>query len=144
MGANLITNRAFFMKKLIFIVLSALFVNAGMAQKLPTPDKTKAATYLNDIRKRAPAMAPATDATITIDMIVDERSKELFAEGHRFFDLIRLNRSIEFNDEFINPVVLIPHRAKIIDRTFNKIILPISKTEMNANPAIADQQNDGY
>ncbi len=127
------------------IRLSEIYLLAAEAAlKLPTPDKTKAATYLNDIRKRAPALAPATDATITIDMIVDERSKELFAEGHRFFDLIRLNSSIEFNDEFIDPVVLIPHREKIIDRTFYKIILPISKTEIDANPAIADQQNFGY
>lgn len=127
------------------IRLSEIYLLAAEAAlKLPAPDKTKAATYLNDIRKRAPALAPATDVTINMDMVVDERSKELFAEGHRFFDLIRLNRSIEFNDEFINPVVLIPHRDKIIDRTFYKIILPISKTEIDANPAIADQQNDGY
>ena len=127
------------------IRLSEIYLLAAEAAlKLPTPDKTKAATYLNDIRKRAPALAPATDVTVNMDMIVDERSKELFAEGQRFFDLIRLNRSIEFNDEFINPVVLIPHRDKIIDRTFYKIVLPISKTEIDANPAIADQQNDGY
>jgi hypothetical protein len=127
------------------IRLSEIYLLAAEAAlKLPTPDNAKAATYLNDIRKRAPALAPATDVTISMDMIVDERSKELFAEGHRFFDLIRLNRSIEFNDEFIDPVVLIPHREKIIDRTFYKIVLPISKTEIDANPAIADQQNDGY
>lgn len=127
------------------IRLSEIYLLAAEAAlKLPTPDKAKAATYLNDIRKRAPALAPATDVTISMDMIVDERSKELFTEGHRFFDLIRLNRSIEFNDEFIDPAVQIPHREKIIDRTFYKIILPISKTEIDANPAIADQQNDGY
>lgn len=127
------------------IRLSEIYLLAAEAAlKLPAPDPAKAATYLNAVRKRAPALAPATDVTISMDMIVDERSKELFAEGQRFFDLIRLNRSIEFNDDFIDPQVQIPHRTKIIDRTFNKIILPISKTEMNANPAIAEQQNDGY
>jgi hypothetical protein len=127
------------------IRLSEIYLLAAEAAlKLPTPDKAKAAGYLNAIRKRAPALAPATDLTVTIDMIVDERSKELFAEGHRFFDLIRLNRPIEFNDEFISPAVQIPHREKIIDRTFYKIVLPIPKAELDANPAIREQQNPGY
>lgn len=35
-------------------------------------------------------------------------------------------------------------REKTIDRTFSKIVLPISQDEINANPAIASQQNPGY
>jgi len=77
-------------------------------------------------------------------MIMDEKSKELFAEGHRYFDMLRLNKTIEFNDEFIVPAVVITHREKTIDRTFYKIILPISQEEMDANPAIKSQQNPGY
>ena len=87
-------------------------------------------------------MAPATAATITLDMILDERSKELFGEGHRFFDMIRCNRSIEFNDDFQD--VPISQREKVIDRTFYKIVLPISQDELNANPALRSQQNKGY
>src|SRR5690606_20325230 len=41
-------------------------------------NKGLAAEYLNEIRKRSPALAPATAGSITIDMILDERSKELF------------------------------------------------------------------
>ncbi|HSO77483.1 MAG TPA: RagB/SusD family nutrient uptake outer membrane protein [Bacteroidales bacterium] len=119
-------------------------IAAEAALNLPTPDKVKAAAYLNNIRKRAPALAPATDATVTMDMIMDEKSKEFFAEGHRFFDMMRLNRSIEFNDEFIYPAVIITHRTKTIDRTFYRTILPISQNELDANPAIASQQNPQY
>ena len=127
------------------IRLSEMYLLAAEAAlSLPTPDKVKAATYLNQIRKRAPALAPADETTVTVDMIMDEKSKEFFAEGHRFFDMIRLNKSIEFNDEFITPAVIIPHREKIIDRTFFKTILPISQNEMDANPPIASQQNPGY
>lgn len=127
------------------IRLSEMYLLAAEAAlNLPTPDKIKAATYLNAIRKRSPALAPATDATVTMDMILDERSKELFMEGQRFFDMIRLNKTIEFNDEFISPAVVITHRTKTIDRNFYKIVLPISQTEMDANPAIASQQNPGY
>jgi hypothetical protein len=127
------------------IRLSEVYLIAAEAAfNLPTPDKVKAAQYLNEIRKRAPALAPATDATVTIDMIADERSKELFAEGHRFFDMMRWNKSIEFNDDFIFPAVIISHREKIIDRTFYKTILPIPQNEIDANPAIAEQQNPNY
>src|SRR5699024_4507815 len=52
-------------------------------------DKELAATYLNKIRSRAPNLPAATQSSIDIDMILDERSKELFTEGHRFFDMLR-------------------------------------------------------
>lgn len=127
------------------IRLSEMYlVAAEAALRLPTPDRVKAANYLNQIRKRSPALEAATDATVTLDMIIDEKSKEFFAEGLRYFDMLRLNRTIEFNDEFISPAVVITHRQKTIDRTFYKTILPISETELDANPAIASQQNTGY
>jgi hypothetical protein len=119
-------------------------IAAEAALKLPTPDLEKAAGYLNEIRKRSPGLEPATEATVTIDMIIDEKSKEFFAEGLRYFDMLRLNRTIEFNDEFITPAVVITHREKTLDRTFYKTILPISQNELDANPAIQSQQNPGY
>lgn len=105
-------------------------------------DKTLAAKYLNDIRKRAPGLVPATASTVSLDMIADERSKELIGEGHRFFDMIRWNKSIEFNDELGS--LAISHRDKVIDRSFFKTLLPISIDEINANPEIKKQQNPGY
>ncbi|NLE35515.1 MAG: RagB/SusD family nutrient uptake outer membrane protein, partial [Bacteroidales bacterium] len=127
------------------IRLSEMYlIAAEAALRLPTPDMTKAAGYLNEIRKRSPGLEPATEATVTIDMIIDEKSKEFFAEGLRYFDMLRLNRTIEFNDEFITPAVVITHRQKTLDRTFYKTILPISQTELDANPAIQSQQNPGY
>ncbi len=119
-------------------------IAAEAALKIPSPDKTKASTYLNAIRKRAPNLAPATTTTVNMDMILDERSKEFFAEGHRYFDLIRLNKTIEYNDEFISPSVVLTNRAKSIDRTFYKAILPIPQAEVDANPKLADQQNPSY
>lgn len=125
------------------IRLSEIYLIAAEAA-LKT-DKDKAARYLNNIRKRAPALAPATAATVTLEMILDEKSKELFAEGHRYWDLLRLGRTIEFNDDFIVPPIAIPHRDKIIDtKTFYKCILPIPQNEIDANPPIGEQQNPGY
>lgn len=107
-------------------------------------DKAKSATYLNDIRKRSPNLTPATAATVTLDMILDERSKELIGEGHRFFDMIRSNKSITFNDEFNGVAIPTTSRPKTIDRAFYKTRLPISQTEINANPGLKAQQNPGY
>lgn len=105
-------------------------------------DKAVGADYLNAIRKRSPNLALATASTVTLDMILDERSKELFGEGHRFFDMIRLNKTITFNDDFGG--ITVAHREKSINRSFFKTLLPISQTEVNANPEIAKQQNPGY
>lgn len=127
------------------IRLSEMYlIAAEAALRLPTPDKVKAADYLNQIRKRSPGLAAATDANVTVDMIIDEKSKEFFAEGLRYFDMLRLNKTIEFNDEFISPAVVITHREKTLDRTFYKTILPIDQGELDANPAIVPQQNPGY
>ena len=92
------------------IRLSEIYLIAAEAA-LPT-DATKAANYLNAIRKRSPGLPAATAATVTVDMILDERSKELFGEGHRFFDMMRLNKSITFNDEII--AISVPTRPKTI------------------------------
>lgn len=122
------------------IRLSEIYLIAAEAA-LPT-DKTKAAIYLNAVRKRSPTLLPATALTITLDMILDERSKELLGEGQRYFDMIRLNKSITFNDEFGG--ITVAHRAKTIDRTFYKTRLPVPQDEINANPGLKAQQNTGY
>ena len=122
------------------IRLSEIYLIAAEAA-LPT-DAIKAATYLNAIRKRAPNLIPATAGTVTVDMILDERSKELYGEGHKFFDMMRLNKSITFNDEII--AISVPTRPKTIDRTFFKTLLPISQAEINANPGMQAQQNPQY
>ncbi len=122
------------------IRLSEIYLIA--AEAALESDKAKAAEYLNAIRKRAPGLEPATESTISLDMILDERSKELFTEGHRFFDMMRLNKPITYNDDLAD--VPVAHRDKTIDRSFYKTILPIPQAEINANPAIGDQQNPGY
>ena len=125
------------------IRLSEVYLIAAEAA-LGTGDKAAAADYLNAIRKRSPNLAPATSSTVTLDMILDERSKELYGEGQRFFDMMRCNKSITFDDELIVPAISIPTREKTIDRSFFRAILPIGQTEINANPAIGKQQNPGY
>jgi hypothetical protein len=124
------------------IRLSEVYLIAAEAA-LPS-DRDKAAARLNEIRKRAPSLEPVAADDITLELILDEKSKELFAEGHRFFDLMRLDRTITFNDEILQGTISSTLRPKSIDRSFSKIILPIPKEELDANPALASQQNPGY
>ena len=103
----------------------------------------EAAEYLNAIRKRSPNLEPATAATVSVEMILNEKSKEFFQEGLRYWDRLRHGEKIEFNDEIMG--IDCPHRDKIIDtKSYHKIVLPISTDELNSNPTLRTQQNPGY
>ncbi|MBR5856258.1 MAG: RagB/SusD family nutrient uptake outer membrane protein, partial [Bacteroidales bacterium] len=117
-------------------------IAAEAALRQATPDKAAAVKYLNNIRKRSPGLAPATEATISLDMILDEKSKELYGEGHRFWDMIRCNKTMTFDDELGG--IYTVHRESTVDRTHPKTLLPIFQSEINANPEIEKQQNPGY
>jgi hypothetical protein len=126
------------------IRLSEIYLIAAEAALSSVPqEKAKAVSYLNEIRKRAPNLPPATESTISLDLILQEKSKEFFAEGLRFFDMMRLNKTITFDDSLLGTSV-ISHRGPTVDRSFYKAILPIPKAELDANPAIAQQQNPQY
>lgn len=123
------------------IRLSEMYLIASEAA-FHNGDKDAAAEYLQPIRKRAPNLEAASADNVTLEMILDEKSKELYGEGHRFWDMIRNNLSITFNDEFpgINP----PTRPTTIDRTHFRTILPIFQSEILANPTLESQQNPEY
>lgn len=133
------------------IRLSEIYLIASEAA-FNTNDKAKAAKYLNEIRKRSLALDPATSSTISIDMILNERSKELILEGHRYFDQMRIGRTITFDDTtlgvksgFMDFVLYPPEsRGTTVDWNYYRAILPISLDEINANTVIAAQQNPGY
>ncbi|MGN1215545.1 MAG: RagB/SusD family nutrient uptake outer membrane protein, partial [Candidatus Cryptobacteroides sp.] len=123
------------------IRLSEVYLIAAEAA-LHTGAPADAADYLNAIRKRSPNLVPADASTVSDAMILSERSKELFGEGHRFFDMMRLGQTVEFNDDLMD--LNVTRRGKTIDRTNGLIVLPISQDELNSNPAIAPQQNEAY
>lgn len=121
--------------------LSEAYLNAAEAAlKLSTPNKAKAAGYLQEIRKRAPGLEAATAENITEDMIFDERAKELHLEGHRFFDMLRTGKTIVFDD--IDPAAGGYMRGPTIDRTSYLTVLPVPQRERNINSEL--QQNEGY
>lgn len=129
----------------LFRLSEAYLIAAEAAEK--RGDLTSAAKYLNTIILRGnPEATPVTTSEATLDRILQERRVEFVGEGHRFFDLIRNNKPIvrytdESNRGWHQPL---DQASKQFNRTYFRVILPIPKSETDANPNIAKQQNPGY
>lgn len=112
-------------------------IGAEAALKKPQPDQTKADDYLYAIMQRAnPAVAKVT---ATEALILKERRKELVMEGHRFFDAMRLGKTITRSGgyHFLNNVDL-------VNPNWNdyRSVKPIPQAEIDANHNI--EQNPKY
>ena len=66
-------------------------------------------------------MVAATPATIDIDYILAERSREFFGEGYRWFDLVRTQKWNEYADTY---VICGTNRPDHTPQTFQRTILP--------------------
>lgn len=104
-------------------------------------NNTKAVTYLNKIANRANPAVTVT-GTVTLDQVLTERRKELFGEGHRFFDAMRNNVTIKRDGSSHLSALAVAARSYNWD--YYKIVLPVPKYEMDANENMRDQQNPGY
>lgn len=95
-----------------------------------------AISYMNEIRARANNFG--TVASIDLDFILDERSRELYWEGHRRTDLIRFG-------QFSDGTYVWPWKGGVKDGVATPGYLdrfPIPSTDINANPNLT--QNPGY
>jgi hypothetical protein len=70
-----------------------------------TGDYGGARTLLDEIRALAGLSASEADDADLFENVIDERGRELFLEGHRFYDLVRLAKKtgkVEFGDDKIS------------------------------------------
>jgi hypothetical protein len=96
-----------------------------------------AVRYVNKIRERAKSTAIG-EANLSLDFLIDERSRELYWEGHRRQDLIRFGRFTGGNYNWVwkggsaNGIALSSHLK----------VYPMPDNSMAANPNLT--QNPGY
>lgn len=132
----------------VFLMYAETLNELGQSQAALTP--------LNKVRERA-FKGAAKDVTVTDqaalrDTILDERSRELGAEGWRWFDLKRtgtlLARVKRYDDpqrDFLkkNGSTSDPHPAQNISE--KNLLFPIPLNELQNNPALGlKAQNPGY
>ena len=97
-------------------------------------DVPNAELYLNAIVERANPAATVATVDVNLDRILTERRKELMAEGHRFFDLIRNKRDIVRS---MSVRIFDPNGTPLfIGWEDYRVVFPIPINEINANPNI--------
>ncbi len=93
-----------------------------------------AITDINTIRNRALlGGTPAVTQTEVIDAIEDERIRELFSEGYRWYDLKRTGKA----DQLLGAL---PHKTENYQPYMK--FMPISTREIETNPSLL--QTEGY
>ncbi len=120
-------------------ISEAYLIAAEAAVKLG--DKENAAIYLNAIVSRANPEKSVAIEDVTLDRVLIERRKELVGEGHRLYDAMRNNRTIERKGAS-HTSALLTDETRTFNWDFYRILMPIPRGEMNVNPNMI--QNEGY
>jgi len=112
----------------------------GVVRGATTGDATSALGYVNALRARAYGNASGniTAGQLTLDFLLDERSRELYWEGHRRTDLIRFGK-------FTGGTYLWPWKGKVAAGAATESfrdLYPIPSNDLGANPSL--KQNAGY
>lgn len=97
-----------------------------------------AAKDINEIRNRAKA-SPVVAGDITIDLILDERARELYGEEFRLSTLMRMGKLVEYLNKY-NGYLL----SKGLTAPAKVALLPIPNSAIQANTGAVLQQNPGY
>ncbi|MBQ9092783.1 MAG: RagB/SusD family nutrient uptake outer membrane protein [Prevotella sp.] len=149
-------NKANCFRDIVLLNRSEIYLVAAEAN-LMADNATGFWKYLNAVRQRAgvatlnsindynPAYTvPSTFGNITLlDLLLDERGRECYAEKTRFADLRRTKQLVRYNLAFNNSVSSIASMTGADGGI--KWLRPIPSTELNKNDGInAVDQNPGY
>ncbi|MBQ8500767.1 MAG: starch-binding outer membrane lipoprotein SusD [Bacteroides sp.] len=121
----------------LFRLAEAYLIRAEANLRQGTVAKSEILKDINKLRKRANATL-ATEDDITLDYILDERSRELYYEGHRRTDLVRY-------DYFTTNKYLWDWKGGVAEGTSVSSIYnvyPIPDSDINSNDNM--EQNEGY
>jgi hypothetical protein len=115
-------------------------IEAEAEARIGGANETAAKAALLAIQARAiPGAVTSTNTgAALVEEILTERNKELYGEGHKFFDLLRTK----------TPIVRTATNGHWLALNLpvgdNKLVFPLPQSELNANPALKPQQNPGY
>jgi len=101
-------------------------------------DMLHAAADINAVRNRAQA-TPVIPGDVNIDLILDERARELYMEEFRLSTLMRLGKLAEYVMKYNNVAI---RDGWKLDNHVNK--LPIPNYDIEANTKAKLEQNPGY
>ena len=101
-------------------------------------DNSSAADDINVVRNRAHA-TPVINSEVNLDLILDERARELFAEEFRLNTLMRMGKLVEYLNKYNQGAIM---NGWTLDDHLNK--LPIPNSEIEANTEAELEQNPGY
>lgn len=103
------------------------------------------------IEDNSAAMVAATPSNITIDYILQERSREYYGEGYRWYDLVRTQKWAEFSATYqIGDATYGSHTPKTYTRNIQPFhyLRPIPQGQLDAMSMTAEEkakyQNPGY
>ncbi|MEJ4087464.1 RagB/SusD family nutrient uptake outer membrane protein [Galbibacter orientalis] len=120
--------------------LAEIYLIAAEAYALKaTPNQTKALYYLDEVRKRAYGVDNVSDlpviSAVDLNVILEERAKELAQEGKRWFDLVRTGKLVE-RVKMHNP-----QAASFIQEYHSLRPIPLTQIDRTSNEF---PQNPGY
>lgn len=121
----------------IFRLSEVYLIAAEAGVKLGGASAAKGLTYLNAIVQRANPDKSVTLAEYTLDRVLEERSKELIGEGHRFFDMLRNGKTIIRKGGYH-----LPNIVEEVNWDYYKCVLPIPTDQFTFSPDM--EQNPGY
>lgn len=149
------TNQANDYRDIVVLHVSDLYLVAAEAY-LMAGQTSQALDKINAVRGRAglaalssfssykPEYSTTGSFTIKdIDLILDERARELYAEGHRWMDLRRTKQLVRYNVQFSEYIA--DEAAMANSKGEIKWYRPIPANEISANTGISQaDQNPGY
>jgi hypothetical protein len=101
-------------------------------------DLAAAATDINAVRSRSNA-TPVTAGDVTMDLILDERARELYGEEFRISTLMRTGKLVEYLNKYNGYLA-----ANGLTAPSKVSKLPIPRREIEANTGAVLEQNQGY
>ena len=108
------------------------------------------AEYKEVDRDFSAEMTAATPATIDINYILDERSREFYGEGYRWFDLVRTQKWNEYADSYVICGGKGDHNPQTYSRTIGAFhyLRPIPQGQLDGMEMTEEEkdayQNPGY